>query len=422
MAVLAFTACSNSDDETDGGRRLSVITLTATMSGANTRALSEGAENALIATFAVGDIVEVVDAEDYHIGTLTAQTEGVSTTLTGTIDTEYLVAGEEVRLRYLNYEAKYDGQDGTLDGIAAGQDYAEGTLTVKTKEPLTFESDEVTLSSKQSITKFSFTDGSNPVSVKTFGIAAEGLVQRIEIDGIETTGPVTGTLSSAASEVYVALRNSSDSKQTYSFYVSDAAGNWYTGTKNANLANGKNYTASVALTKLSALSATSAVGEVGVIDGLPAIVVDINGTNKAVALMNAGALCPEHYGGYYTFAEQSSALSGGWYVPSEGELKAISKIDDKKLTTQYGVSGCLFTIGSNAFFLPAAGYCDNDGDDVYGEEGYSYVTEVGYYWSSEGTTPDALAYCLRFSSHQNTTFSEYKINNLSVRPFHELNP
>lgn len=422
LAVLAFTACSNSDEDVViGNSHLCYVTIEASMDGANTRTLAEGEGNALTASFAVGEKVMVVDAEDYLIGTLTAQTAGASTTLAGAIDTEYLSAGEVVKLRYLNYEANYDGQDGTLDGIAAGQDYAEGTLTVSSKDPLTFTSNSVTLSSKQSITKFSFTDGSNPVSVKTFGIAASGLVQSIEINGEETVGAVTGTLSAASSDVYVALRNSSG-KQTYSFYVSDASGNWYTGTKSANLANGKNYTANVALTQLPTLSASPAVGDVGVLNGQPAIVVEISSTKKAVALMNAGALCPEHYGGYYTFTDRASALSDGWYVPTKAELDALIGISNT-WTAQYGVNGRQFTFGSNTLFLPAGGFKDNDNDnnnnDSKPDFGYAWVGDYGYYWSSD-TSSDNLAYCLRFKDTATNTYSEYQVNALSVRPFHAL--
>ena len=172
----------------------------------------------------------MVDADGSTIiGTLKAQSEGPTTTLTGTLDAKSLTAGEVVTLRYRSATANYDGKAGTLAGISASQDYAEGTLTVSTTSPLEFTSDNVTLSAKQSITKFSFTDGTSPVSVKTFGIAATGLVQSIAKSGVETVGAVTGTLAGASADVYIALRNNSGEKQTYSFTVKDNDGKWYTG-------------------------------------------------------------------------------------------------------------------------------------------------------------------------------------------------
>ena len=344
LAVLALTACSNNDEATGNDSHLWDVTLTASMGGATNRALSEGTGNTLTATFAENDKVVVVNADGNTIvGTLQAQSAGASTTLSGTLDGSSLSVGEVVTLRYLSAEANYDDQNGTLDGISASQDYAEGTLTVSSKSPLTFTTTNVTLTSKQSITKFSFTDGTDDVMVKTFGIAATGLVQHIATNGDETVGAVTGTLPSPSADVYVALRNNSSSKQTYSFYIKDNAGNWYTGTKSANLGNGKNYTATVQLQKLPELTSTSVAGDIGVLDGRPAIVVNIKGTRKAIALINDDALCPEDFGGYHAFDSAPTGMTG-WYIPSGDELDGL---DDNTYTwsTQNGVNGCLFTVG-----------------------------------------------------------------------------
>ena len=414
LAVLAFTACSSNIDESADAPRFYNVTLTASMEGGDTRALSEGAENAIIASFAENDEVKVVKADGSLVGTLRAKTAGANTTLTGTITGEFSV-NEVLTLRYRSETANYDSQVGTLEGIAANQDYAEGTLTVSTTSPsLTFESNSVTLLAKQSITKFTFKNGTNPVSVKSFGIAAVGLVQSIATNGTPTIGAVTGTLGTAASDVYIALRNNTDAKQTYAFTVKDNAGNWYTATKNAKLTNAKNYTATVKLNKLPALTSGSAVGTIGVVGGLPAIVIVNNNTTKtAVALMNTGALCPEAYGTYYTFA---NLPSGDWYVPSKAELETLAGFSSS-WGAPYGVNGRTFTIGGNTLFLPAAGLDDGDNDP----HDFLYVSEFGYYWSSTPASDDALAICLSFSSSAINIISDYKIDGLPVRPFHALN-
>ena len=438
LAMLAFTACSSNIDESTDAPRFYNVTLTASMEGGDTRALSEGAENAIIASFAENDEVVVVKANGTSVGTLTAQTAGASTTLSGPLNAASLTVGEKVTLRYRSATANYDGQLGTLAGIAANQDYAEGTLTVSTTSPsLTFESNSVTLTAKQSITKFTFKDVSNnaDVSVKTFGIAAVGLVYSIAADATETTGAVTGTLTTASSDVYVALRTSSSS-QAYSFTVKDNDGNWYTATKNAKLTNCKNYVATVTLTKWIDKDATlnnqSADGAIGIVNGLPAIAVTINSTKVAVALMNVGALCPEAYGTYYTFANRASGLSNDWYVPTKDELYVkendvvtggLAKISNA-WTTQNGVNGRLFTISEGkTFFLPAAGFIDNDNDE--GQEtaytGKELVSTYGFYWSQTEATLSSMAYSLQFSSANINVFSEYKVNDLTVRPFHALN-
>ena len=416
LAMLAFTACSSNIDESTDAPRFYNVTLTASMEGGDTRALSEGTGNVITATFAEKDEVVVVKANGTSVGTLTAQTAGASTTLSGPLNAASLTVGEEVKLRYRSATANYDGQVGTLDGIAANQDYEEGTLTVTSTDPLTFNSNSVTLLAKQSITKFTFKDVSNnaAVSVKTFGIAAVGLVQSIATDGTETAGAVTGTLGTAASDVYIALRNNTDAKQTYAFTIKDNAGNWYITTKKAKLTYGKNYAVDIALTPLPELTSSDDVGTIGVIGGLPAIVVEINSTKKAVALMNVGALCPEAYGTYYIFDDRASGLSNSWYVPSQTELTSFKDTYSSTWGAPHGVNGRTFTIGSNTLFLPAAGL--DDTDNVPSD--FWKVSELGYYWSStlSGTSP----LCLSFTSSVVNIISDYPSDALTVRPFHTL--
>ena len=409
LAVLAFTACSNDSDEAAGNdSHIWCVSLTASMGDATNRALSADGEN-IAASFAVDDEVVVVDADGSTVvGTLKALTAGGSTTLSGELSNTSLAADEVVSLHYLSATPNYDGQKGTLAEISS---YAKGTLTVKTVTPLTFESNSVTLAPQQSITKFTFKDGSSDISVKTFGIAATGLVQK----GSATVGAVTGTLATANTEVYVALRNTYTSQQIYSFYIQDNAGNWYKGTKKATLTNGKNYTATVSMTKLPTLNGSSEEGTVGVIAGLPAIVVDFSGTKKAVALMNTGALCPEHYGKYYTFANQSSDLKDDWVVPTQAELTALAD-KTNAWVTQNGVNGGLFTIGSEKLFLPAAGFYDNNSTPTL------INATWGYYWSSTSTTTEGYAYSLQFNGVITSLSlnSSEKIDGLTVRPFHSL--
>ena len=418
LAVLVFTACSSNIDESTDAPRFYNVTLTASMGDAETRALSESG-NVITATFAENDVVKVVKADGSLVGTLRAKTAGANTTLTGTISGTFNV-NEVLTFRYRRATANYDGQVGTLDGIAANQDYAEGTLTVTdpNTNPLTFESSSVTLSAMQSITKFTF-----PVKVKTFGIAAVGLVQSIAANGSETIGAVTGTLAPPYnSVVYVALRNNikPEQKLAYSFTIQDENGNWYIFTKQAKLTNGKNYALNIALTPLPALHSGDAVGSIGVLDGLPAIVLN---STTAVALMNAGALCPEAYGTYNIF-ENPPSLTGSWRVPTQAELVTLAGFSSSWIyPAPYGVNGRTFTIGGSTLFLPAAGYIDNDVE--VGEEpvrlGKELVSTFGYYWSQSEATPSSMAYSLQFSSANINVFSEYEVNALPVRPFHALN-
>lgn len=423
LAMLAFTACSSNNDEAVNTPQFWHVTLTASMGDETTRALSEGEGNIITASFAAGDKVKVLKSDGTELCELTAQSSGASTTLVGTISGS-IADNDVLTLRYRSATANYDSQVGTLAGIATNQDYAEGTLTVSATSPLTFTSNHVMLRAKQSITKFSFTDGTNPVSVKNFRIIANGLVQSIATNGAETVGTVTGTLANATSDVYVALRNNVAGKQTYTFIVKDDAGNWHVGTKNAKLTNGNNYTATVALN--STLTSGSAEGTIGVVGGLPAIVVEINSTKKAVALMNAGATWPEDYGTYHTFTAlpYASPPSDDWYVPTQAELTALAA-KTNAWTTQNGVSGRLFTIiEGKTLFLPAAGFYDYD-VSITSATGLSDVSTHGYYWSSTSSNDPNLALRLSFYEPDNKdsnidVLGDAKINALTVRPFHDL--
>lgn len=410
LAMLAFAACSSNQDDAVGEHQVWHVTIQASIDGADTRALTEGAGNSITASFAAGDKVVVVGADGTTVGTLTASTAGASTTLSGTISG--VSVNQELTFRYRSATANYDGQVGTLDGIATSQDCAEGTLTVTATDPsLTLSSNMVTLAAKQSITKFSFTCGENSVNVKAFGIAATGLVKSISADGTETVGAVTGTLTTAASDVYVALRNNSGEKQTYSFYVKNQYDEWYTGTKKANLANGKNYTATVNLTQLPTLTTSSAVGTIGVVGGRPAIAIS---SSKAIALVNDGALCPEAYGTYYAFdSGWADPTANTWYVPSKAEMDDLAT-KTNAWVTQNGVKGRTFTIGSNTLFLPAAGFNDN-----YYNNGLKSVTTDGYYWTAT-SIDDNTAYYFDVDNAAATSLSDYKVDALTVRRFHSI--
>ena len=407
LLMLAFTACSSDNDESADAPHFYNVTLTASMGDAETRALSENGSN-INASFTTGDIVEVVDAHGNSVGTLTAQADGPSTTLSGTI-TGSINVNDVLTLYYLSATAKYDGQDGTLDGIAAHQHFAKGTVTVSSTDPLTFTPSPVNLAPKQSITKFTF-----PVNVKNFHITAAGLVQSIVGDGEPTIGAVTGALTSPSTSVYVALRNNTDTKQAYSFTIQDEAGNWYTATKNAKLTDGRIYAVDIALTPLPALTSTN-VGDIGVLDGLPAIVLN---STTAVALKNVGALYLEDYGTYYTFENRASGLTGTWYVPTRTELEALAA-KPNTWGAPYGVNGRTFTIGSNSIFLPAAGL--DDGDNVPSD--YYNVSIIGYYWSTDEIVSGTTAYSLQFGQAESNISIQtgYETDGLSVRPFHALN-
>ena len=174
--TTAMTACTNDDNiidvpTTTGSPKTYTLTIEATIGNDDdaTRALSLDGKT-LNATWTEGDEVEVyqgkvVYSPEYRsysekIGTLTAQSSGASTTLTGTVT---LSSPANLTLYYGSPSYDYSGQVGTLDDIAARFDYA---TTMLTKSRYTLSGSNIVLnegvtlnfSNQQAIVKFSLKD------------------------------------------------------------------------------------------------------------------------------------------------------------------------------------------------------------------------------------------------------------------------
>ena len=97
--------------------------------------------------------------------------------------------------------------------------------------------------------------------------------------------------------------------------------------------------------------------------------------------------CNESYRGYNGFTDNLTELQTGddaatanwgegWRTPTKEQWDELLANTTNEWTTQNGVEGRLFTSKKNgkSLFLPAAGYCWDDG--------LSRVGRSGYYWSS----------------------------------------
>jgi hypothetical protein len=135
VAAVVTAACSSDDDDITGRQttesKVYTMTVHATKGGdASTRALSLDGTT-LNATWTEGDKVEVwsSDGTTVKYGTLTAQSSGSSTTLTGEMDfPPTLSTGLSLQLKYLSND--YSKQTGTLDYIANHCDYATARVKV----------------------------------------------------------------------------------------------------------------------------------------------------------------------------------------------------------------------------------------------------------------------------------------------------
>ena len=147
--VTGLAACADSDDAIEQNTldipKTYTLTVEAGKGSDATRALSLGGADGktLNATWTKGDSVQVYHVmnpdtyeeieSQYPVATLYAQSEGVTTTLSGQfVDTFTPVAGQVLRLKF-NESPNYTSasQGGTLDYIATHCDYATAKITVK---------------------------------------------------------------------------------------------------------------------------------------------------------------------------------------------------------------------------------------------------------------------------------------------------
>ena len=159
VAAVATTACSSSDDNITGGQtsepKTYTMTVHATKGGdSGTRALSLDG-TILNATWTEGDKVEVwsSDGTTVKYGTLTAQSSGSSTTLTGEMDFPAGLSSDlQLQLKYLSND--YSNQTGTLDYIASHCDYATARVEVNSISGSEITTTPATFQNQQAIIKF----------------------------------------------------------------------------------------------------------------------------------------------------------------------------------------------------------------------------------------------------------------------------
>lgn len=139
MAGATVTSCS-SDNEMDSPKASAVKTYTMTVQAtkggdATTRALADGGDGTLTATWATTENVYVKKDDTWATGTLTPQTAGASTTLKGTLSGVTFAADDVLTLQFpKSGDITYAGQNGTLADIAANFDWATATIEVASVE------------------------------------------------------------------------------------------------------------------------------------------------------------------------------------------------------------------------------------------------------------------------------------------------
>ena len=274
MAAL-LCSCSSDDDNTpqddNSGRRMRQLTIQNV--AINTRATI--APSTYAVTWATTDRPTYINlsalAEGLHYGTLAPSTAGASTTLTGSV---YCNQGDNIAIVLptvtpvlpsggtLSFPINLSGQKGTLTDIGANYHYIYGVGTVTSTDGITATGTITNTKSLLSLCKFTFTNGDEPVNVKSVQIGwgtggassypQTGTVSlanpaSVSAEAGDPSGPLTVTLDEPNAEgvVYVALFPCSD-KLTFHFTVSDGT-NTYTATKHAKMLEGNYYEVPVAV-------------------------------------------------------------------------------------------------------------------------------------------------------------------------------
>ena len=214
-----------------------------TVNAIKTKALADDG-SAISSTWTAGDKVEVwtSDGVTTKYGTITAESSGSSTKLSGTLDSTPSYA-ETLLLKYLS--ADYDSQDGTLTGNATSIDkvcdYATATVTATVSGGSVTTSD-ATFASQQAILKLTIKNISgSDITSSIIGLTV--------IDGVN----VYTVTPSSLSTIYVAV-SAITSTQTITFTASDGTSNYRKAVTGKTISAGNLYP--ITLTSLYAGSLT----------------------------------------------------------------------------------------------------------------------------------------------------------------------
>lgn len=196
VASAAFVACSNEDNiieeqqPVNDGQQVYTLTINASKGDDVTTRALEDINHTLTATWKAGEEVTVtnVTQEKELGGTLVAQSDGASTTLSGQL-TGAIAEGDQLLLKFLSPD--YSAHDGTLTGtdksIDKTCDYAEATVEVASvttvgsdKKVITIKGTTAFFSNKQAIAKFTLMDkvtgeGLNASHLQVVVKASDGL-------------------------------------------------------------------------------------------------------------------------------------------------------------------------------------------------------------------------------------------------------
>ena len=281
-AAITFTACSSSSDDiiepqpvqpTKTDRpQVYTLTIQATKGGdATTRALSLSGKT-LTATWKEGETVDVYkvteesgDNKYTSVGTLTAQADGETATLSGNLTGTFAV-NDHLALFFNGGNFDYENQTGLLEDIASKYDYAKGEAKVTAIDGSNITvvdwtdntKSDVIFTNQQAIVKFTLKDNTgNPISVRTLKLHDHTrniyTLRNYITVGTEQKDLII-TRATSGSEFFVAL-NTRGNLNNLMLTATDPDLNpgkyIYKKTGKVTFTNGKYYEVTVKMTKLT---------------------------------------------------------------------------------------------------------------------------------------------------------------------------
>ena len=260
IAGTVFVACSSEDNTYDtiqkGNRVEFSLNVDANKgenneSNSTNRALSFSGSK-LVASWATNEKVYVRhDGKWASGGYLTPQSNGKSTTLSGTISFEpghkSPMSGDLIELKYPKVGFDYTDQDGTIETIAEKYDFACGSTSLESATDFSnFTAQTTTFESQQAIVFFRLSDKVNdyaPLVVEKLKIASPKLYVKEDIEnGTVITGEnedLIVTPNTPTNEFYVALRGLQDADVRITAYAGGKT--YFVEKKNVTFEHGKIY-------------------------------------------------------------------------------------------------------------------------------------------------------------------------------------
>ena len=218
-------------------QEVKTYTLTVQAGKEGTRALSLDESGALRATWAEGEEVKVHKGTTL-LGTLTSQSSGKSTTLSGTI-TGDIGVGTKLYLDFPNSDYDYSTQDGTLTGIGKTCDYATATVKVTGIEGGTVTTETADFKNLQAIVRFRMKLGEMDLPMDEMSLTVSDYVSPAPSSITISVKPETYLY-----ELYVAIPcyyNEEEEPLTFSYQVKSLGIPYSKNNVSMNLKNGKFY-------------------------------------------------------------------------------------------------------------------------------------------------------------------------------------